>query len=57
MSDIVWKEEVIKAQVPYCPVCKEKLHKSCKDYRPYWCKCGDWYWNDEDENYDIYKQN
>ena len=54
-EDIVWKDETRLIPVPYCPVCKQELRESGKDYRPYYCECGDWYWVDDSESYEIHK--
>ncbi len=43
-EDIVWKKEKKVVNTPYCPVCKEKLVELHKEYKPYYCECGVWYW-------------
>ena len=48
-EDIIWKDEKRLIPIPYCPVCKKGLGDGGKDYRPYFCDCGDWYWHDSKE--------
>ena len=54
-NNIIWKPEKRIVQIPYCPVCKKELKELDKDYRPYYCDCGDWFWNEDEEVYGIYK--
>lgn len=52
---IIWKPIVRTIQVPFCPKCKTEMFESGKDYKPYHCKCGGWYWIDDEEVYKIVK--
>ena len=52
---IIWKPEKRTVPVPYCPVCKKELFDYGKDHKPYGCDCGDWFWDEENEGYGIFK--
>ena len=54
-EQIIYKNETRVVSVPYCPLCNTELRETSKEYKPYYCKCGFWYWNDEEEYFKIIK--
>jgi len=54
-KDMVYKSEKRLVSIPYCSICKKELIETGKDYKPYFCDCGDWYWNENGECYEIFE--
>lgn len=48
------KEKTVTRYFLHCPKCDSELFETGKDYRPFACECGDWYWNEEKEEYNIH---
>jgi len=52
-SDIVWKTLTKTMAYKHCPNCLIELSETGKDYAPYSCKCGRWFYNEEKDYYEI----
>ena len=54
-KEIIYKQETRTVSIGYCPFCGVELYETGKEYKPYYCKCGAWYYNEDDDYFKIVK--